>query len=274
MFIFALAASVFGGSASAGLLGALSVHDQNQKRPLLDAIGKGFVAVEVDVRLEDGQIWLDRKGAEKQSLVSAYLDPLKQRAAGSQGMVYAGGPTFTLFIHAKKDAAAVGRALTPLLSDYREILTSHGPNGRVDKGLTIVFENSSGPTGANEPYFREGRFSDFGLGEAKSGIDYFADSWMLQVRWLGIGPISIARSQAAIDFIRKARALGKYVRFTGTPDVPEVWGFLSTNDVDFIGTENLESLADYLERHPMKPRPIPPKMDGGGLFGKVLNVLG
>src|ERR1035438_1623592 len=94
------------GAEPVPLMHAHAHNDYEHKRPLFDALDRGFCSVEADVHLVDGQLLVAhnrfqvKRGATLQAL---YLDPLSQRVQKNGGHVYAGGPEFTLLVEFKGD---------------------------------------------------------------------------------------------------------------------------------------------------------------------------
>src|SRR6516165_11995665 len=71
-------------------------NDYEHKRPLFDALDRGFCSVEADVYLIDGKLLVahDRKDVKPdRTLEALYLDPLRERAKANGGRVYPDGPT-------------------------------------------------------------------------------------------------------------------------------------------------------------------------------------
>jgi hypothetical protein len=73
-----------------------------------------------------------------------------------------------------------------------------------------------------------------------------SDNYGNFLSWSGAGKINDSELKRLDEFIRKAHAENKKVRLWGGPDKPEVWGFLLEKGVDFINTDKLENLAEFL----------------------------
>src|SRR5438128_8490223 len=81
-------------------------NDYEHKRPLWDALDRGFCSVEADIYLVNGQLLVahSRQGVKpERTLQSLYLDPLRERVKKNGGRVYAGGPEVTLLVDIKSD---------------------------------------------------------------------------------------------------------------------------------------------------------------------------
>jgi hypothetical protein len=52
------------------------------------------------------------------------------------------------------------------------------------------------------------------------------------------------------DLVGRAHHEGRQVRFWATPEKPELWMELQAADVDWINTDRLEQLREYLTSNP------------------------
>lgn len=82
-------------------------NDYEHKRPLLDALDRGFCSVEADVFLNNGKLLVAHLPfflRAERTLEALYLDPLRKRALANRGRVYPGGPTVFLLIDVKTES--------------------------------------------------------------------------------------------------------------------------------------------------------------------------
>ncbi len=121
------------------LLRAHAHNDYQHGRPLFYALGQGFVSVEVDIYLVADKLYVAHDGSELQSdrtLRSLYLDPLRERIRLIGGSVYPSGTQLTLLIDIKSEAEPTYEILREILKDYKDILTTFGPNDELAKDLS------------------------------------------------------------------------------------------------------------------------------------------
>src|SRR4051812_42879322 len=120
-------------------------NDYEHARPLVDALDQGFCSVEADIHLVQGHLLVghDPRGLRPdRTLQSLYLEPLKKRIAENGGRVYRDGPTVTLMIDVKSDAAQSYAALKEALQPYAPLLTVFR-EGRIEPGaITIVISGN------------------------------------------------------------------------------------------------------------------------------------
>jgi hypothetical protein len=116
-------------------------NDYRHRRPLHDALQRGFCSVEADVFLFRGKLYVGHTWFELRpgrTLEKLYLDPLRRRVRAKKGRVWPGGPEFYLLIEIKTNAKATYAVLAKELARYADIL-SVTKNGRFErKAVTAV----------------------------------------------------------------------------------------------------------------------------------------
>src|SRR5512136_926088 len=108
------------------LVNAHSHNDYEQPRPLMDALERGFCSVEADIYLVGKELLVAHNPTDirpGRTLETLYLLPLARRVKENGGRVYRNGPTVTLLIDFKTEAAALYTALRPVLQKYGDMLT-------------------------------------------------------------------------------------------------------------------------------------------------------
>ena len=272
-FAFA-AALVPQGSADAaqfriGLERAHAHNDYEHDRPLYDALDHGFKSVEADIYLVGDQLLIGHDPTDltpERTLQSLYLDPLKKIVRTNRGSVYRGDRHyFNLLIDVKTEAVSTYLRLDEVLAGYRGILTKFA-NGRVTvKAVTaVVSGNRSRPLMESQSVryaFYDGRLSDLGTGAAQSLIPLISDNWMNNFTWDGSGPMPEAERAKLHSIVATAHADGQRVRFYATPDEPgpervAIWKELMAARVDYLNTDDLAGLRDFLLAN--DPRPAVP----------------
>src|SRR5262249_2179377 len=111
----------------APLANAHAHNDYEHKRPLFDALDRGFTSVEADVFLVDGNLLVghDLKALRpERTLESLYLAPLADRVKQNGGHVYSKASRFFLLIDIKDDPRQTYRELQKLLAKHAEMLAS------------------------------------------------------------------------------------------------------------------------------------------------------
>lgn len=97
-------------------------NDYDHRRPLQDALDRGFNSVEADVWLVAGELRVahDLTDAKPgRNLESLYLKPLADRVRENHGQVYKHGQDFQLLIDIKSDGPSTYAAVDKALAKYR-----------------------------------------------------------------------------------------------------------------------------------------------------------
>ena len=252
------------------LLRAHAHNDYQHAWPLYDALEQGFVSVEVDIHLVGAELLVAHDADQVQSgrtLRSLYLDPLRKRIRHTGGSVYSSGVQFTLLIDIKSEAEPTYEILREILKDYKDILTTFGPNDELAKGPILAIISGNRPRDLMEREAvryaaYDGRLDDLGSGVPSAFIPLISDNWTKHFTWNGVGPMPEEERQKLRAIVEEAHLNGQRVRFWATPDVhparKAVWMELIAAGVDMINTDYLRGLRQYLlENDPWLNTPIP-----------------
>jgi len=228
-------------------------NDYEHKRPLFDALDRGFCSVEADVWLVDGKLLVahDRNQVKPdRTLQSLYLDPLRGRARRNGGRVYPHGPEVTLLIDVKSDAEKTYAALRDALKEYSDVLTEFRSGSTKTNAVTVVISgNRDRGAMASEPVrysSLDGRLEDLDSSASNQFIPLVSESWTKLFKWGGTGPIPGDEKQKLQATVAKAHAQGRKIRFWATPEQPAVWKELLEAGVDLLNTDDLEGLQTLL----------------------------
>lgn len=229
-------------------------NDYAHDRPLLDALDHGFMSIEADIHLVDGELLVAHDLEEvnaARTLRALYLEPLHKRIASNGGSVYPGcRRPLLLMIDIKSDAEPTYRALHDVLGEYVDILTIvcdtqiiHGPILVVVSGNRAVEYITGQPT---RYAAIDGRLDDLRDHAPAHLIPLISASARDTFTWRGDGPIPDQDRAKLQDIIRLAHAAGRRVRFWATPDSERVWDVLLNAGVDLINADDLPALRRYL----------------------------
>ena len=243
------------------LVHAHAHNDYRHDPPLLEALRHGFTSVEADVFLVGDKLCVAHGPAEitpARTLRSLYLDPLRQRVRQNNGRVYPDGKRFLLLVDVKSAAEPTWQRLHEILTEYRDMLTTFGPQGRKDKAvLVIISGNRSLESMRSQPVRYagyDGRLTDLDSDSPAEIIPLISDRWGAHFTWSGDGPMPPEERQKLSEIVRKAHAKGRLVRFWATPDQRSpareaLWRQLLSVGVDLINTDDLEGLKEFLLRN-------------------------
>ncbi|MEV6415764.1 glycerophosphodiester phosphodiesterase family protein [Kribbella sp. NPDC051718] len=233
-------------------------NDYDHRRPLSDALDRGFNSVEADVWLVDGELRVAHDLVDAvpgRNLESLYLKPLAQRVRENHGEVYRHGRNFQLLIDIKSDGPSTYAAVDAALRKYKDISTVFA-NGRTHRGAVTSVISGNRPLDvlkAQKVRYAgyDGRLSDLNSKLPASLMPLVSDNWSKNFTWRGIGPFPAAERAKLVDIVETAHHAGYRVRFWETPDVPgaareAVWSELVAAGVDNLNTDDLHGLEDFL----------------------------
>lgn len=232
-------------------------NDYEHDRPLLDALDHGFCSVEADIYLIDGALLVahDREDVTpERTLQALYLDPLKARVDANRGSVYGDGTRFWLLIDIKSDGEDTYRVLREVLRGYADMLTRFTPDSTTPGAVTVVLSGNR-PTAlvAAEPERLvgvDGRLSDLDSALNPHLMPLISDHWGRHFRWNGRREAPAEVRVKLERLVKTGHSYGCRVRFWATPDYPALWDLLLDCGVDFINTDLLERLENYLRNLP------------------------
>lgn len=216
---------------------AHSHNDYEQQYPFQLAYREQYGSIEADIHLLNGVLYVAHDAgaiSPSRTLTHLYLDPLNA--------LQPVGRKLQLLIDIKTAAVATLDTLVSVLNTYPAII--HNPN------ITIVISGNRPPVASYTSYpsfiWMDGRTGSTYTKEALSRIALISAS-IQQYAGTTWPP-----NQQADSLIRKAisdaHALGKPIRFWATPDTPDAWSLLLSWGVDYINTDHLIELREYLQR--------------------------
>lgn len=218
-----------------------SHNDYEQREPFHHAYRKGFSSIEADVYLVDGKLLVahDLKDVKKErSLEKLYLAPLKKAIAGKENPDRPADTKIQLLIDIKSEAIPTLEALVKLMKKYPSLTSK--------PSVTITI---SGNRPTPDTYHRYPEWISF---DGRPGMSYDAaalkkislisDSYS---NYLLPGSFRFD-SIKAMKTISAAHEIGKPFRFWGNPDNPSAWRSLAKLGVDYLNTDKIEELSDFL----------------------------
>jgi hypothetical protein len=249
--------SILSCSAQTLLTNGHAHNDYWHARPLLDALDNGFMSVEADCFLLDGEIMVahERASIKKENTLSQlYLEPLMKRARQNDlKSIYANGPEeFVLYIDIKDDCERFIPFLDSVLKGYAPMLTRFA-GGKKVSGAVRVLVNHCG----NDAYLlhSEPRYLSLS-GEKKDVASSIGSDTMPRISfayptllsWRGLGKMPKGQKEKLHSFIQKAHSKGYSVRMWAAGNNPKIWEALVDADVDWINVDELENFKRFMEK--------------------------
>lgn len=228
---------------------AHSHNDYEQEKPFTSAYHAVFGSMEADIFLSHDSLYVGHEKADielHRSLQALYLDSIAYYIRLNDGFPYADHERkLQLLIDVKTEAVSTLLKLEVMLGAfYPDIIQC--------KALTIVITGNRPPPKKWNSYPAEiefdGRFSEKYSDSEWSRIAMVSSDLSDIVKWDGNGPISGSDSIRLTAAVQQAHARGKKARFWGAPDFPNAWTQFMKLNVDWINTDHIQTLADFLNR--------------------------
>ena len=225
-------------NAQSPLLKAHAHNDYEHERPFFEAFQLGFGSVEADVYAVNGELLVGHERSSlalNRTLKNLYIDPivavLKANKEGNfhQLLIDSKTPsdsTLPLIIAAFKPYAALLQK-----KGFRIVISGNRPKPAqyIESPVWITFDGRSDePFPTNKVILESESLFKFGF-------------------WNGQGPIPAPLKEKLKTYVDKVHANGRKVRLWATPDSLLGYQALVDIGVDYIGTDKLSLLADYLK---------------------------
>jgi alkaline phosphatase len=209
----------------------------------------GFGSMEADIFLVDTVLYVAHDSTElwrKIKLETAYLIPISECIKQNNGRPYAGsGKKLQMLIDIKTDSIQTLNAFISLLRKYPSLIRSPSmkwliTGNRPDELLFTRY-----------PDFIQfdGELSKNYSKEALSRIGLMSDNYRHYSLWSGESNLPERDFSILKSAVSKAHRLHKPVRFWNAPDEVKAWNSLIRLQVDYINTDHIDSLADFLNKN-------------------------
>jgi alkaline phosphatase len=228
---------------------AHSHNDYQQSSPFYNAYNLEYGSIEADVYLNDNELYVAHtlKDLElHRTFESLYLSPLAEMIQKNGGHVYADtARKLVLMLDVKREGVASINRLIELLMKFPAITSC--------RSLTILVTGDKPPNNTYSSYpsflWFDGLLSNNYSKDALSRIAFMNDNFINYSTWKGHEEIQAAEWEKLKKAVDKGHALGKKIRMWNTPDFIEGWAKLMELGVDYIDTDSIKALAEYLKRN-------------------------
>lgn len=221
-------------------------NDYEQQSPFYQAYKEQFGSIEVDIHLADGHLLVGHNSTdltEMRTLENMYLVPLSKFIKNNAGYAYADkNRKLQLLIDLKTDGVQTLNALVKLLDKFPSIINN--------KTVRIVISGNRPGENLYSGYPRHIWFdgspardySDTTL----SRIALLSENFIKYSRWNGNGSLPIPDRIILDSIVKKAHRLNKPIRFWAIPDLANAWEQLISLQVDYLNTDHITTLSDFL----------------------------
>jgi alkaline phosphatase len=229
-----------------------SHNDYEQATPFWLAWQAQFGSIEADIFWLNGQMLVGHSLEEIKSgrtLEEYYLKPLLSCLQKNNGHPYADTTRqLQMLIDVKTDSIATLNALIDLLKKYPPLVNTPSVHWVISGRRPIPSLYISYPSFIEFDGILRDEYSPAAL----SRIVMMSDDLHHYTRWNGLMSIPAADLPALQQAISRSHRLEKPVRLWNAPDFPDAWTELIKLQVDYINTDHIRQLADFLRSLPAR----------------------
>ena len=230
---------------------AHSHNDYTRKKPFFDAYEQQFGSIEADLFLVDDSLYVAHDQKEinrKRTFAALYLQPILEQTQKNGGNIYPQqNVPLQLLIDLKTSGPETLAALVKLLDPHKQIFA---PSGSVK---IVISGNVPAPAqfGEYPSYiFFDGRPENTYTPEQLKRIGLISQSFQKYSKWNGEGPLTEKEKKILQKVIGQVHDSGKKVRLWATPDNINSWRTLMSMGVDYLNTDKVREMGDYLRTAP------------------------
>lgn len=229
-----------------GQVPKIHVHnDYKQKVPFWGAIANNADAIEIDIFLQDNELYVaheEREIEKEKTLDYIYLQPL-QKAIHLQ--LTASQKPLQLLIDVKSEAYTTLRVLVKKLREYPDIIKNNNIQVVISGSRPKIKDYLKYPKFIKFDY-QPKRFRFLENKQIKDKIALVSFDFKEYSVWNGKGRIVTNELDIIKQLVLKVHELGKPIRFWGTPDSKSAWKAFSDLKVDYINTDKPFACRNYL----------------------------
>ena len=228
---------------------AHSHNDYQQAFPFHAAYNLMYGSIEVDVYLNviDNELLVARNAndaAQHRTLEDLYLKPLAENIQNNNGSAYADtSRKLILMLDVKTEAVPAINKLIDILIKYPTLTRC--------PSLTIMITGSKPNPSTYNVYpsylWFDGYLSDNYKKEVLARIAVLGDNMINYTKWTGSGEPPANEWEILKKRVNKGHSLGKKVRLWNAPDNLEGWQRLMELGVDYLNTDSIKALAEFLK---------------------------
>ena len=233
-------------------LNAHSHNDYENKTPFRLAYNNHFGSIEADVWVVKGDLFVAHNMKDilpGRTLDSLYIKPIVRILRENMGKAWKDSPsTFQLLIDLKTSVAQTLPLLVEKLEQYPDVF-----NPRKNKNAVRIVITGNRPEPSEFKNYPGFVFFDGNLEreydkKQLKRIGLYSENFKTFSTWNGSGDIIEEERISLQNAIDSAHSLKKKIRFWNSPDNPEAWNTFMVMEIDFINTDQIAELGEYLNK--------------------------
>lgn len=228
---------------------AHSHNDYEQTLPFWQAYDQSFGSIEADVYARNGQLYVAHDSIDilpNRTLEALYIEPIVEKVRANKGKLYADA-TYGLqwLIDLKTPAQLSLPILIRSLSAYPDIFGSGG-------AVKVIVSGNVPPGDQFDKYPDwlqfDGRPENSYTPDQLAHVGLISQAFPYYTRWNGKGLIVKKEREKIQAVIQQVHRMGKKIRFWATPDNINTWKTLMNLGVDYINTDQISPLGNFLRQ--------------------------
>lgn len=244
--LFCLQFFLFGQAQEYSSTNIHSHNDYASSLPFYGAYSNEVGVIEADVFLVNNELFVAHTATEitqHNTLKSLYLEPLAAKLKNLEGKAYPSNKPLILMIDVKSDAASTLKAIVQQLKTFPEISSNKNIKVVISGNRPLPSQWSTYP----EFIYFDGRLTENYSPEELSRVEMISADLKELTIWNGKGVLTQADLQKMQSVIKKVHDQHKKIRFWATQDNINTWMTLMNLKVDFIGTDTVSTLTEFIK---------------------------
>ncbi|NWJ53101.1 MAG: alkaline phosphatase [Bacteroidetes bacterium] len=251
--IIGLLTTYLSGYSQYTTLNAHSHNDYQNDIPFWSAYYAGFGSIEADIWAVNGELMVAHQENEinaERTLDQLYIQPIVKLFKMNGGKAWGkNNNTFQLVIELKSAVEPTLSLLVRKLDQYPEIF-----NQKVNKNAIQVTITGKQPAPSSFDKYPDYIYFDGNLNQKYSEaqlkrVPLFSLNLKEYTKWNGKANIPANDVKRISKIIDSVHQLGSKIRFWGAPDIINAWKVLINLQVDYLNTDKISKLAEYLNNY-------------------------
>lgn len=225
-------------------------NDYLHELPFYEAYSLHYGMIEADVFKQGDDLMVAHEKSSirpNRTFKNLYLEPLLKQISLNNGKVYANGQRLQLLIDIKENGFEALRLLEKQLTPYRNYFDVKNNPDAVQIVISGDMPESIDFDKFDEIFYFDGRPRQNYSVKNFERVALVSTSITDFTRWNGKGLITAPQYLKVKNFVDSVHRIGKPVRFWAVPNSLTAYKALMKLGVDYIGTDNLSELANYIK---------------------------
>jgi len=223
-----------------------SHNDYASALPFYGAYSNEAGVIEADVFLVNNELFVahtSKEIAAHNTLKSLYLEPLSSKLKTLGGKAYQSNKPLILMIDIKSEADATLKLIAEQLKTFPEIISNKNIKVVISGNRPSIDKWTTYP----EFIYFDGRLNETYSTAELARVEMISEDLHEITVWNGKGVLTQIDLEKIQSVIKKVHDLNKKVRFWATQDNVNTWMTLMNLKVDFIGSDNVSALTQFIK---------------------------